>query len=94
MVGKLIGSVALVAALSGIAVDGVLASTMPVRDPSYRPFRSATHTGVAGVVSSLHDDLWATRTGRVRAGSAERATNPYVLVWRLPDHGRVSPEAS
>jgi hypothetical protein len=94
MVSKLIGTAALVAAVTGIAVQGVLASTMPVRDRSYRPFTSATNTGVVRVRPSLHDDWWATQTGRAGAGTTGRTTNPYTLVWRLPNHGRMSPEAS
>jgi hypothetical protein len=93
MVSKLIGSAALIAALIGIAVQGALASTMPVRN-SYRPFRPATHTSVVRMMPHLHDDWWATQPGWGRAGSPDREANPYMLVWRLPNHGRANPEAS
>jgi hypothetical protein len=93
MVGKLIGAAALVAAVIGIAVQGVLASTMPVRDSSYRPFTAATDSGVVWVRPYLRNGL-ASRTGRAQSGRTERRTNPYAVAWRLPNHGRVSPDAS
>jgi hypothetical protein len=87
MVGKLIATAAVVAAVIGIVVQGVLASTMPVRDSSYRPFTKTSESGVVWVRPYLQTGR-ATRTGRARSGTREQTTNPYALVWRLPNHGR------
>jgi hypothetical protein len=48
MVGRLSATAVVVAAAVGIAVQGVLASTMPVHDSSYRPLTATTESGVVG----------------------------------------------
>jgi hypothetical protein len=92
MVGRLSATAVVVAAAVGIAVQGVLASTMPVRDSSYRPITKTSESLVLWVRPYLQTGR-ATRTVRARSGTTEQRTNPYALVWRLPNHGRVSLDA-